>query len=143
MKEQSLTRLNQCKLIEKWRNVLRDAKSQELIRELEVSLSIGKFDYLVISSYYLSVSLDSSNLIFKMYLQMMKIDFDKRYKENILEINRLQDSLIQSGLDFVSICKEQKSETDKTISMYVICNFFCFYYTICCTNLSSYLHFFI
>lgn len=36
LKEQNLTRLNQSKLIEKWRHVLRDAKSQELSRELEV-----------------------------------------------------------------------------------------------------------
>lgn len=52
---------------------------------------------------------------------MMKLDFDKRYSENVIEINRLQESLLQSGLDFVQICNGQKSETGKTIGLFLIC----------------------
>ncbi|XP_046446121.1 dynein regulatory complex subunit 2-like [Daphnia pulex] len=85
LKEQNLTRLNQSKLIEKWRHVLRDAKSQELSRELE----------------------------------LMKLDFDKRYSENITEINRLMESLLQNGLDFVQLCNIQKLETDRTFDEHV------------------------
>ncbi len=44
----------------------------------------------------------------------MKLDFDKRYSENITEINRLMESLLQNGLDFVQICSIQKLETDRT-----------------------------
>lgn len=47
-------------------------------------------------------------------LQLMKLDFDKRYSENITEINRLMESLLQNGLDFVQICDSQKLETDRT-----------------------------
>ncbi|XP_032776414.2 dynein regulatory complex subunit 2 [Daphnia magna] len=85
IREQNLTRLNQSKLIEKWRHVLRDAKSQELSRELE----------------------------------LMKLDFDKRYTENITEINRLMESLLQSGLDFVQICDRQKMESERTYEEHV------------------------
>jgi hypothetical protein len=47
----------------------------------------------------------------------MKLDFDKRYSENITEINRLMESLLQNGLDFVQICNIQKLETDRTFGI--------------------------
>ncbi len=50
-------------------------------------------------------------------MQMMKLDFDKRFAENITEINRLLEALLQSGLDFVSICTVQKYETERTYGL--------------------------
>lgn len=49
--------------------------------------------------------------------QLMKLDFDKRYSENITEINRLMESLLQNGLDFVQLCNIQKLETDRTFGI--------------------------
>lgn len=49
----------------------------------------------------------------------MKLDFDKRYSENITEINRLMESLLQNGLDFVQICDGQKLETDTTFGLFL------------------------
>lgn len=52
-------------------------------------------------------------------LQLMKLDFDKRYTENITEINRLMESLLQSGLDFVQICDRQKMESERTYGLFL------------------------
>ena len=50
---------------------------------------------------------------------MMKVDFDKRYSENITEINRLLEALTQSGLDFVEICDDQKLVSEKTFGKFL------------------------
>lgn len=45
---------------------------------------------------------------------MMKIDFDKRFVENNLEINRLMEALVQSGIDFVDMSEAHKAATKTT-----------------------------
>ncbi len=47
---------------------------------------------------------------------MMKLDFDKRFSENSLEIGRLMEALFQSGVDFVQQSEGHKRGTQETFS---------------------------